>query len=86
MRPRTSTVSWKSWPPTPGLQRLGDVIEHTWGQRVIRFYDPDRHLIEVGEDMNMVVRRFLDQGMTLEEVSARMDVSVEDLNKLLLIL
>ncbi len=68
----------------PGVQRLGDVIEHTWGQRVIRFYDLDRHLIEVGEDMKMVVQRFLDQGMTLQEVSDRMDVSVEDLNKLLL--
>ena len=60
------------------------MIEHTWGQRVIRFYDLDRHLIEVGEDMKMVVQRFLDQGMTLQEVSDRMDVSVEDLNKLLL--
>lgn len=62
---------------------LGNVIEHGWGQRVIRFYDLDGHLIEVGEDMEMVVQRFLDTGMTLEEVSVRMDVSVEDLRKLL---
>lgn len=62
---------------------LSNVIEHGWGQRVIRFYDLDGHLIEVGEDMKMVVQRFLDTGMTLEEVSVRMDVSVEDLWKLL---
>lgn len=67
----------------PGVQRLGEVIEHGWGQRVVRFYDPDGHLIEVGEKMKMVVRRFLDTGMTLEEVSARMDVTVGDLTKLL---
>ena len=67
----------------PDIRRLGDVVEHGWGQRVVRLYDPDGHLIEVGEDMGMVVRRFLASGMTMEEVSARMDVSIEDLEKLL---
>lgn len=62
---------------------LGDVIEHSWGQRVIRFYDLDGHLIEVGEQMKMVVHRFLASGMTMDEVSKRMDASAEDLTKLL---
>lgn len=65
------------------IQYLGDVIEHSWGQRVIRFYDLDGHIIEVGEDMKMVVNRFLAAGMTIEEVSAKMDVSVADLTRLL---
>lgn len=67
----------------PGIQRLGEVIEHSWGQRVVRFYDPDGHLIEVGENMKLVVERFLSTGMTMEEVSAKMDVSIGDLTKLL---
>ena len=67
----------------PEIEYLGEVIEHSWGQRVIRFYDLDGHLIEVGEDLKMVVRRFLNTGMTMEEVSERMDVSIEDLGKLL---
>ena len=67
----------------PNIKRLGEVIEHSWGQRVVRFYDPDGHLIEVGENMKMVVERFLSAGMTMEEVSARMDVSLGDLKKLL---
>ena len=67
----------------PEIEYLGEVIEHSWGQRVIRFYDLDGHLIEVGEDMKMVVRRFLNTGMTMEEVSERMDVSIDDLGKLL---
>ena len=33
--------------------------------------------------MKMVIKRFLDSGMTMEEVSVRMDVSVDDLTKLL---
>lgn len=67
----------------PGIERLGEVIEHSWGQRVVRFYDPDGHIIEVGENMKMVVERFLSAGMTMEEVSARMDVSIKDLTTLL---
>ena len=65
------------------IEYLGEVIEHSWGQRVIRFYDLDEHLIEVGEDMQMVVKRFLASGMTMEEVSVKMDASIEDLTKLL---
>lgn len=67
----------------PNIEYLGEVIEHSWGQRVIRFYDLDGHIIEVGEDMKMVIKRFLDSGMTMEEVSVKMDASIEDLMKLL---
>ena len=67
----------------PSIELLGDVFEHSWGQRVVRFYDLDGHIVEVGEDMKMVVNRFLASGMTMEEVSIRMDVSIEDLAKLL---
>ena len=67
----------------PDIEYLGEVIEHSWGQRVIRFYDLDGHIIEVGEDMKMVIKRFLSSGMAMEEISVRMDASVEDLTKLL---
>ena len=53
------------------------VKEHAWGQRVVRFYDPDGHIIEVGENMEAVCRRFLDSGMTVEQAAQRMDVPVE---------
>ena len=67
----------------PHIEYLGEVVEHSWGQRVIRFYDLDGHIIEVGEDMKTVIKRFLASGMTMEEVSAKMDVSIADLAKLL---
>ena len=67
----------------PDIEYLGEVIEHSWGQRVIRFYDLDGHLIEVGEDMKMVIKRFLNTGMSMEEVSAKMDASIDDLTRLL---
>ena len=52
-------------------------LEHRWGQRVVRFYDPDQHIIEVGESMRNVCRRFLDSGMTEEETVQRMDVPLK---------
>lgn len=66
------------------IQYVGDgVKEAGWGQRSIHFYDLDGHIIEVGENMTMVVKRFLDSGMSMVETSKRMDVSVPDLETLL---
>lgn len=65
------------------IRLLHDVKEHGWGQRVIRFYDLDNHLIEVGESMKSVIEKFMDQGMTLEEVATRIDGTVTDVEKML---
>lgn len=67
----------------PEIKRLGGVVEHSWGQRVIRFYDLDGHILEVGERMRGVVERFLASGLSMEEVSKRMDVALDDLEKIL---
>ena len=56
------------------------VKEHSWGQRVVRIYDPDKHIIEIGENVKSVCRRFLDSGMTAEQVAERMDVPVRFVN------
>ena len=60
-----------------GVPLVGDgVKEARWGQRSVRFYDPDGHMIEVGENIKMVVKRFLDSGMSVEETSKRMDLKM----------
>ena len=59
------------------VEYVHTIEEQPWGQRVVRFYDPDHHIIEVGEAMTIVTRRFIDGGMTAEECAARMDVPVE---------
>ena len=33
------------------IQYVNHLTEHSWGQKVIRFYDPDGNLIEVGTPM-----------------------------------
>lgn len=35
----------------PEVVYVNRLLTHTWGQRVIRFYDPDGNLIEVGTPM-----------------------------------
>ena len=62
------------------VEYIHPVIEHIWGQRVVRFYDPDKHIIEVGENMKAVCKRFLDCGMTPEQVAERMNVPIKFIN------
>ncbi|MDV3428596.1 MAG: VOC family protein [Bacillota bacterium] len=54
-----------------------ELFEHRWGQRAVRFYDPDKHIIEVGEKLDVVIKRFILQGMSVEETAVRMDIPVD---------
>lgn len=60
-----------------GVDYVHPIKEHSWGQRVVRFYDPDKHIIEVGENLKTVCERFLSSGMTPEQVAKRMDVPMK---------
>ena len=33
------------------IEYVNELMEHSWGQKVVRFYDPDGNLIEVGTPM-----------------------------------
>lgn len=63
------------------VQYVHPVKEHSWGQRVVRFYDPDGYIIEVGENIKVVCKRLIDSGMTPEQAAERMDVPVEYINE-----
>ena len=69
------------------LKQFDDIIyvhntkEYSWGQRVIRFYDPDFHIIEVGESMESVFKRFHKQGMSIDEVAKRTEHPLEFVKK-----
>lgn len=60
-----------------GVELVAPPVEHRWGQRVVRLYDPDRHMIEVAEPIQRVCRRFLESGLTPEGVARRMDVPLD---------
>lgn len=65
------------------LKYVHKLKEHSWGQRVIRFYDLDNHIIEVGENLSVVAKRFKDNGMSVQEVANRMDVPIQYVEELL---
>ena len=65
------------------IEYVHAVKQHGWGQRVVRIYDPDGHIIEIGEDIKNVCRRFADQGMTAAQVAQRMDVPISFVEKCL---
>ena len=61
----------------PDIKYVHGVEEMPWGQRVVRFYDPDYHIIEVGEAMDAVIRKMLKSGMTVEQVSKKSQYPIE---------
>ena len=63
------------------IEYVHPVKEHRWGQRAVRFYDPDGHIIEVGETLEAVIRRFLASGMSAQQVAERMDVPLKLIKK-----
>ena len=64
------------------IEYVNEWTEHDWGQRVIRLYDPDKHVIEVGESMEYVARRFLNQGMTISEVAKKTQLPIEQVKEI----
>lgn len=65
------------------IEYVHELLEHNWGQRVVRFYDPNHHIIEVAEDISMVVKRFFHNGMSVRQIAERMDVPVDYVKKCL---
>jgi catechol 2,3-dioxygenase-like lactoylglutathione lyase family enzyme len=63
--------SWNSRLKNMSLEFLHEVKEYAWGQRSIRIFDPDMHIVEVAESMESVVKRFLKLGLSIEETSER---------------
>jgi len=45
------------------------IQEQPWGQNVFRFYDYDGHMIEVAEEMDSVLLRLQNMGMSFKEIS-----------------
>lgn len=63
---------------------LHEMNTELWGQRTIRFYDPDGHLIEVGESLPIfLVRIYEEEGKDLEATAKRTYMPVDMLKQIL---
>jgi len=66
-----------------GIEFIHESKEYPWGQHVIRFYDYDKYIVEVSESMESVLRRFLAQGLSVEEIAERTMCPIEYVKLLL---
>lgn len=67
-----------------GTEFLHEINVELWGQRTIRFYDPDGHLVEVGEAMAVFLHRvYEEENFDIEATSKRTFTSVELLKSFL---
>jgi len=66
-----------------GMDILHHIHEEPWGQSAFRFYDPDRHLVEIAETMEAFVTRFRDDGMNAGEIAERTGINVAVIESIL---
>ena len=59
------------------------IVEHPWGQRAFRIYDPDNHIIEFGESMQDVILRLYSSGLSTEEITKKSLMPIEFVNMVL---
>jgi len=62
---------------TEGIEFLHKIHEEPWGQRTIRFFDPDKHLIEIGEPLDVFVNNLHKQGMSAEQIAEKSGIPIE---------
>lgn len=66
-----------------GVEFLHPVHEEYWGQKTLRFFDPDRHLIEIGESMDTFVRRLYKETGSPEQVSKKTSITLDEVRGIL---
>lgn len=62
---------------------LHPIHTEPWGQRTIRFFDPDSHLIEIGEPLEVFVMNMSKQGLSPEQISTQSGIPIETVKNLL---
>lgn len=65
------------------VELIHPLREEPWGQRNIRFFDPDRYVIEVGEPIENVVIRMDQEGLDHNEISVRSQMPIELVGEIL---
>jgi uncharacterized glyoxalase superfamily protein PhnB len=63
------------------VEFVHEMQEAPWGQRGITFYDPDKHIVSIGEAMKGVVKRLYSQGLSVDEVIAKTAMPKEFVNQ-----
>lgn len=65
------------------LEIIHPLKEELWGQKVFRFYDPDKFIIEVAEPMSEVIKRFHRLGMSKNDISVKTQMPLKAVKKII---
>jgi catechol 2,3-dioxygenase-like lactoylglutathione lyase family enzyme len=65
------------------IHKLHEVTEERWGQKTIRFFDPDKNLIEVGESLKCLVIRLKKEGKSIDAIEHKTSLPKDLINELL---
>ena len=65
------------------VERVGEDLEMPWGQKVIRLYDPDKHIVEIGEDMKVMMKRLRATGLSIQQLSEKTFMSPKMVERML---
>lgn len=68
---------------TADVRFLHEIKEESWGQRTMRFFDPDDHLIEVGEPLEVFVLRLYQQQGSIQLVHEKTGVPMEMIRQII---
>jgi catechol 2,3-dioxygenase-like lactoylglutathione lyase family enzyme len=74
-------IFWKL--KAEGVVFLHELQEEPWGQHTLRFFDPDGHLVEIGEPLEVFVGNMCRQGLTPEQISEKSGIALETVAALL---
>jgi len=66
-----------------GVTLAHGVFEESWGQRTLRFFDPDGNLVELGESMPAFCKRMHLSGMSVEEIGKKTGIQQDTIKHFL---
>lgn len=64
-----------------GTRFVHEVQEQPWRQKVLRVYDPDGHIVEIGESMEYLCFRLSKEGISEKKISKLTMMPLDFVNK-----
>ena len=65
------------------VEFVHEIQEEPWGQRNFRFFDPDKHLIEIAEPLHVFVNNMHNKGLSIEEISEKSGIQIKTVTEII---
>lgn len=66
-----------------GFELVHDIKEQPWGQKVLRFYDYDHHIVEIAENMDQVLANMYQSGMSESVIAHKTGYTEDEVRRIL---